>query len=193
VESELPVLHTLRVRGFASPEQIAESSGLDLATIRSVLDDTAAQGHTRHREGRISGHSLTPAGRARYGQLRSGSLPAQDARAVEAAYASFIGPNQELKELITGWQLHPGEERDPVVSRLEGVHKNAVPILDQLGNVAPRFGCYQARLAAALAAFGGGDNDALARPMTGSYHDVWMELHEDLLATLGRERTSDDG
>jgi hypothetical protein len=73
------------------------------------------------------------------------------------------------------------------------VHKNAVPILDQLGNVAPRFGCYQARLAAALAAFGGGDNDALARPMTGSYHDVWMELHEDLLATLGRERTSDDG
>ena len=64
MENELPVLHTLRVRGFASPEQIAESSGLDLATIRSVLDGTAAQGHTRHREGRISGHSLTPAGRA---------------------------------------------------------------------------------------------------------------------------------
>ncbi len=44
----------------------------------------------------------------------------------------------------------------------------------------------------ALDAFRGGDDDALAKPLSGSYHDVWMELHEDLLATLGRERTDAD-
>jgi hypothetical protein len=38
-----------------------------------------------------------------------------------------------------------------------------------------------------------GDTAAFARPMSHSYHDVWMELHEDLLLTLGRERDAADG
>jgi len=29
--------------------------------------------------------------------------------------------------------------------------------------------------------------------MSGSYHDLWMELHQDLMCTLGRERTAADG
>ena len=29
---------------------------------------------------------------------------------------------------------------------------------------------------------------SLTKPLTGSYHDVWMELHEDLLLTLGLAR-----
>jgi hypothetical protein len=34
----------------------------------------------------------------------------------------------------------------------------------------------------------GGDVRWLTTPMIGSYHDVWMELHEDLLMTLGLTR-----
>jgi hypothetical protein len=29
--------------------------------------------------------------------------------------------------------------------------------------------------------------------MSASYHDVWMELHEDFLLTLGRDREAADG
>jgi hypothetical protein len=29
--------------------------------------------------------------------------------------------------------------------------------------------------------------------LTRSYHDVWMELHEDFLVTLARDRSAADG
>ncbi len=196
-DAEFRVLHALRVRGFASPEQIAEASGLETGTVSSVLDRTTGHGHTRQRQGRISGYSLTPAGKARHVLLLGDSLSAHDASVISAAYQSFLGPNQALKQLITDWQLHPGQADAAVTAgtadRLAAVQADAVIILDQLGTVAPRFARYRGRLAAALAAFQGGDGDALAKPMTGSYHDVWMELHEDLLATLSRARTDDDG
>jgi hypothetical protein len=34
----------------------------------------------------------------------------------------------------------------------------------------------------------GGDLDWFTRPMIESYHTVWFELHENLLATLGIQR-----
>ena len=38
-----------------------------------------------------------------------------------------------------------------------------------------------------------GDTDWFTKPMIPSYHTVWFELHEDLLATLGIERGSEGG
>jgi hypothetical protein len=35
-----------------------------------------------------------------------------------------------------------------------------------------------------------GDAAYFAAPMIASYHTVWFELHEDLLATLGIARSS---
>ena len=42
-----------------------------------------------------------------------------------------------------------------------------------------------------MAAVGGGDTRFVASPRVDSYHSVWFELHEDLLATLGFERTGE--
>ena len=55
---------------------------------------------------------------------------------------------------------------------------------------APRFAPYAGRLGAALAAVHGGDARYVANPRVDSLHQIWFELHEDLLATLGRSRTS---
>ena len=49
------------------------------------------------------------------------------------------------------------------------------------------------RFSTALERLRAGDTDAFTRPLTDSYHDVWMQLHEDLLLTMGRERSSADG
>jgi hypothetical protein len=51
---------------------------------------------------------------------------------------------------------------------------------------------YGRRLSRALARVQAGDGDGFTRPLTNSYHDVWMELHEDLVATLGLVRTAAD-
>ena len=34
-------------------------------------------------------------------------------------------------------------------------------------------------------------DDAVAKPLSGSYHDVWMELHEDLILTQGIDRAEE--
>ena len=109
-----------------------------------MLDRTTGHGHTRQRQGRISGYSLTPGlGKARHVLLLGDSLSAHDASVISAAYQSFLGPNQALKQLITDWQLHPGQADAAVTAgtadRLAAVQADAVIILDQLGTVAPRF------------------------------------------------------
>ena len=37
-----------------------------------------------------------------------------------------------------------------------------------------------------------GDHDRMTKPLNNSYHDIWMEMHEDLIATLGLKRTEAD-
>ena len=36
-----------------------------------------------------------------------------------------------------------------------------------------------------------GDHQLFTGVMCGSYHDVWMELHEDLILTLGIDRAEE--
>ncbi|PZF60147.1 hypothetical protein DEI92_07150 [Curtobacterium sp. MCBD17_034] len=186
-ETEFAVLQALRVRGFATTEQIAESTGLDAAAIDATLAATDERGHTQPTGGRRAMHSLTPAGRARAVLLAGDRLSATQRSTVADVYESFLFPNRDVKQLTADAQS--GAD---VTERLEVVHGQIGAVLAQLGDVDPRFGRYGERLERAITAYRGGDRDALARPLSGSYHDVWMELHEDLIATLGRERTEDD-
>ena len=53
-----------------------------------------------------------------------------------------------------------------------------------------RFAGYPERYSAALDRVDRGERAWVAQPTIESCHTVWMELHEDLLATLGLERGS---
>jgi pyruvate,orthophosphate dikinase len=57
--------------------------------------------------------------------------------------------------------------------------------------VAPRFGIYRPRLSRALERVRAGDTSFMARPVIDSYHTVWFELHEDLIAITGRTRAAE--
>jgi hypothetical protein len=57
--------------------------------------------------------------------------------------------------------------------------------------VAPRLAHYPQRLSAALARATAGDSRAVAHPLDDSYHQVWFELHEDLLSLLGLAREAE--
>jgi hypothetical protein len=37
-----------------------------------------------------------------------------------------------------------------------------------------------------------GDKEWFTGPLVDSYHTVWFELHEDLMATLGLERATEE-
>ena len=54
-----------------------------------------------------------------------------------------------------------------------------------------RFDGYAERYSAALAKVGTGQRRWVDAPEVASCHTVWIQLHEDLLATLGIPRGSD--
>ena len=66
------------------------------------------------------------------------------------------------------------------------------PIVAELAAVLARFASYGPRFATALERVEAGELDWFTKPTIDSFHTVWFELHENLLATLGIERGTED-
>ena len=201
------VMHALRVCGLASTDRVAAFVAQPAVEVDGLLRALEADGLVKERTGRMVGWLLTPSGRARHDEnlrleLSNASRPDQ----VRGGYERFLAHNVELKRLCTEWQLrvvaggepelndHSDAEYDQtVIASLVAMHDRAGPMFDQLASALGRFAHYQPRLEQALSRLQVGDRSAFARPLSASYHCVWMELHEDLLATLCRDRDDADG
>jgi hypothetical protein len=114
---------------------------------------------------------------------------------------TFLPINRKLREVCTDWQRLPdGSPNDHtdatwdagVRDRLEGIHSGIGRILKRLGAVDTSFDRYRDQLADALRKFDGGDLSALASPLSQSYHNVWMWLHQHLILMLGISRKEDE-
>lgn len=137
-------------------------------------------------------------------QLAAEELASGHTRAVVGrSYARFGALNGQFKELCTRWQLRsrdpltPNDHRDvgydqAIVDDLSSLHRGAMSVLSETAAALPRFGAYAGRLGGALERLQAGGLEWFTKPGIGSYHDVWMELHEDFLMTLGRERGAED-
>jgi len=207
VRPELLVLHALKVKGFAAPESVADGTALPLADVDRILAGLGDRDLANHRTGRISGWSLTPAGRAAHAERLAAELAEVGCRdTIEETYDEFLGLNEAVKMLCTDWQLRPIDGGDSIpndhtnqaydlgiVERLIEIHESVVPLCQRLSIMLVRYAPYRGRFDRAYRLIKQGDRDALTRPLSGSYHDVWMELHEDLLLTLGRKRSRADG
>lgn len=201
---ELLVVHALRLKGFADADALAEAAGLSVDEANPILDGLVAAERSRFRDGARTGYSLTKDGRAYGEELLSAELSAAGARSdVDAAYQRFLTMNQGFLALCTDWQTrtvdgaqvlndHSDEGYDAeILARLETTDEGIQPICADLHRSLDRFGSYGPKLAKALAKVRDGERDWFTKPMIESYHTMWFELHEDLLATLGIERTSE--
>jgi len=197
----LLVLHGLRLRGVASAEELAEHVGVPADVAACELEALEAAGLVVARRGRFPGFALTPEGRAEHERLLADELDAHGLRArVESAYGEFLGLNGQLLSICTQWQLRPGgadvvpndhadaDHDQAVVGALVALDERSRPVLASLEEVLDRFALHRRRLGYALDRVVAGDHDWFTKPMFPSYHSCWFELHEDLLATLGRER-----
>lgn len=198
---QFAVVHALRIKGLASADDLAEITGS--ADLGPVLDRLVGDGLARLRTGRVCGYALTKDGRAAHPALLDAAVTVVGRDGAEATYAAFLPVNARFKAICTRWQLVdggpvPNDHSDAgydaaVVEELAGAHDEIVAALAPAAAADARFGRYGVRFGAALDRVRGGEIEAFARPMSHSYHDVWMELHEDLLLTLGRERDAGDG
>src|SRR2546430_2478654 len=71
------------------------------------------------------------------------------------------------------------------ISALEDVHGRFLPLVMRAARAAPHFDGYLPRLRQAIEKLtDDGDLDYFTKPLIDSYHTVWFEFHEDLIATL---------
>lgn len=198
------VLLALRLRGVVGAAPLAVRLGAPEGPVLGLLDACEQAGWVQHSAGRLSGWSLTATGRRHGEELLAVELDAAGARGpLESAYERFLVLNGELLAVCTAWQVvvvdgveAPNDHLDPardaaVLDRLAVLHASARPLMGELGGLTARFGGYRHRLDAAHDRVVEGSHEWIARPTIDSYHTVWFELHEHLLATLGRTRTDE--
>ena len=203
-ESVASVLLLLRLKAFAPSAVVADSLGLEVDDVDEQMERLAAKGWVQLRSGLAAGWSLTPSGR-RHGEqlLRDEVRAAGSLQQIEACYRSFLPLNGELLAVCTDWQTvsvdgelvpndHLDADRDAaVLARLDALHRRSVPVLGALADTSERFVGYLERLTAAHDHVAAGRTEWITKPSVDSYHGVWFELHEHLLVTLGRERSTE--
>jgi hypothetical protein len=200
---ELLALHAVRLKGMADDAEVAARYGLDVAEVAELLLDFEAFGWvTRVDFAGTTGWTLTEAGRIEGERRLAGELAAAGAEAsVRDAYRSFLPFNARLLRACTEWQLRPTRE-DTLASNDHSdiawdqrVLGELATLGDELDVAVPaletrleRLGGYDERYRAALVRAVTGEPAWVTRPRVDSCHTVWMELHEDLLATLRIDR-----
>jgi hypothetical protein len=202
-ETRVLALHELRLKGFVPVEMVGDTVGTGARDVAAQLQVLVAEGLVQHRDGRMSGFSLTAAGRAEHRRALAAELDAHGMRAaVDRCYRRFLAHNREVLELCTAWQVRDvdgrsvaNEHDDPaydrhIIDSLGRVDDQVQPVCVELGEALGRFARYGPGLRHARERVEAGDGSYFTAPALPSYHSLWFELHEDLLATLGLERTA---
>ena len=146
--------------------------------------------------------ALTPEGRAAHREWARCEVGSEVEERVQRAFDRFLVLNAEVLRLCSDWQVKPGgapnDHRDAgydwsVIERLGSLDERAGAVARHAGAAVTRLAPYRARLRAARSRVEDGENEWFTSPRIDSYHTVWMQWHEDLLLTLGREREADAG
>jgi hypothetical protein len=195
--SMLLTLHALRLLGFADTESVAARFGQDPHDVERRLIDAGANGWaSRSSFGGSRGWSLTVAGRTENERLLAEELDSVGGQAaVTAVHAKFAPLNAgvvaacsklQLRWLAEGSQRHDGID-GPTQQTFTQALASFSDLEVRLTAVLPRFSGYAERLELAV------ENAAtepawLTATDRDSFHRIWFELHEDLIATLGIRR-----
>ncbi|SDT38239.1 transcriptional regulator [Microlunatus soli] len=203
---DLLALHAVRILGFADTPVIAARFGLDPNRTSEALADAEAVGWVgRTAFGDLAGWSLTDAGRVENERQLAAELDGSDGAAtVRAGYRDFLPWNARLQRACTDWQVRPtvrdrlaaNDHADPtwdarVLAELAAVAAALPAVVTLLAGVLARFGGYDTRFGGALDRVRAGQQEWVNGTTIDSCHRVWFELHEDLLATLGIDRSSE--
>ena len=191
MDQVLQVLQVLRIKGRATPETLATAIGVEADRRDRAV--RAGRGWSRTRRSVIA--SPTSAGE-RVDELYA-SERTQAGAVIDDMYETFLPINDEVKQIVTDWQMRDGRRPDGAQRPRDRAHDDerdrpAARRRRQGGTgagVADR-GATALRLLLPPAATGArrirdGDHTMVAAPIKDSYHTVWFELHEDLLLLSG--------
>jgi hypothetical protein len=190
--SELTVLRAVRLKGRVSEADLVATLDEEPADIAATLAQLTAAGLL------VEGRALriSPEGRERLNTLLAEERSGVDQNVLAKSYDDFRAVNNEFKRLLSDWQIKDGQPNshdDPeydaaVLNHLDNVHQQVLPVIATVTTLLPRLSRYAEKLDSAFAKIKAGETVWLARPIIDSYHTVWFELHEELIAASGLTR-----
>jgi len=132
--------------------------------------------------------SLSPAGLEKLAAAMKSSTDSVGRVEVDTLYEDFLIVNREFLATVTSWQsTHAERGTDAAVGVFRPLVERIEPVMNRLAILMPRFAGYPPRFGRALGR--AADRPSwVESPALDSVHTVWFELHEHLLATLGRLR-----
>jgi hypothetical protein len=193
--ADLAVLQAIRLKGRVAPATLADSLGEASVAVNHTVDRLAEEGLlVRDKTLRLSGE-----GRARLTALLAAERRYVDQSVMNDVYRQFRQVNAEFKAAVRDWQLRAGQPNThtdadydaAVVARVETVHQKLRPIIAAAAAQLPRLTGYSVKLRRALDRVKAGETSWLTRPLVDSYHTVWFELHEELIAAAGLTREAE--
>jgi hypothetical protein len=116
------------------------------------------------------------------------------------AWAGFVALDTELKKVCSMWQVrqdsmgslntHDDPEYDfGVIERLREVHSRLRDLVRSVSGLEMELEDLTVELDNAMARISEGDFDYFTGVQLNSFHNLWFELHEDLLCTMGLDRS----
>ena len=194
------LLRGLLIKGLVPPEGLAIALSGSAEQVRPFLDGLVAGGLVETSAGAFR---LTAEGKLKaLDVFASDRERAGGEAACVAALDNFILLDVKMKDLVTAWQVrdvanqvfndHTDAAYDAsILEQLGALHGGVVEVLTPLGTKLWRMGCYRDRLERALASARNGDPRFVSAVRVDSYHNVWFELHEDLIRLSGRRRSDE--
>jgi hypothetical protein len=192
---EALVLHTLRVRGFVTSDGFRDSLG---ACPTEMLAELVTAGQVRYIDKRDM-YGLLPPGKERQEALIDEYAGPDVQAGLKAHYERFLELNEDFKQLCTDWQMRGDVQNDHTdaaydaecVARLMTLNEQSRTTIAGFASALPRMARYTPRLDASAARVAAGDTKAFTGVMCNSFHDVWMELHEDLIVLQRIDRVEE--
>jgi len=191
------MIRLLSIKGFATPDAAAAALDTTEEIASALLDQMTAHGLVSMMG---SMFSLSDDGKLVAAEFLAADREEWGADRAAAGLDGFIPLDRRMKAIVTAWQMmevdgapvlndHTDADYDAaVLADLEALQVDAGAWLAALHDGLPRLALYSARLRRAADLVAGGDHDYIASPRLDSYHNVWFELHEDLILLAGRTR-----
>ncbi|ODT97683.1 MAG: hypothetical protein ABS81_29685 [Pseudonocardia sp. SCN 72-86] len=198
-KTDYDVLNVVALKKMATAQVVAAASGAAQADVEAAFDRLAAQGLVV-----VAGGAALPTDGAEPALASAAALryaAVRDDAEIGGLVDRFETVNSQFLTTMSSWQQidvggrkvandhSDSEYDDKVIGRLDKLIARLGPLLDALAGHDARFGTYPARFAAAVDRIDRGEHEFVSSPTLDSVHNVWFEFHEDLLRTLGRERT----
>ena len=196
------MIHVMLIKGFVTPNDLAPILFTTPDNVSGNLDDLVADGLAElvgggglagmfqlSEDGKAVGREGVAQDRAAWGEEMA-----------TKALDDLLPLDLRMKEIMTDWQMrevdgqqvlndHTDDEHDAaVLAKFHALHGDSVAWLGQLAAGLNRLSSYVNRLNRAAEEVTNGDTDYLASPRIDSFHNIWFELHEDLILLAGRTR-----